>query len=109
MVDASDEQITLRAIAQLRTLTLSLLERAQAGDWDNVTLLERERKPLLQAVLGPEGPLPQAQREALLQAILGSDREVVRLAEARRDELGGLLRQTGQGRTVVKAYDSNSR
>ena len=86
------------------------MQCAQAGDWDAVVNLERERKPLLYAVFNAPSllQLPQ-QRDALINSILEADHEVVQLAKQHQEKLGGLLRQTGQGRSVVVAYDSNRR
>ncbi|MFN2308630.1 MAG: flagellar protein FliT [Gammaproteobacteria bacterium] len=96
-------------IARLRALTQALLGSAESGDWDAVARVEGERRGLLYAVFGTDGSGAQAGRQALLNEILSADRQIVRLAQQHRDELGGLLRQVGHGRTVLKAYDDNRR
>lgn len=104
MSSAARDQIDL-----LKSLTRELLNSARAGEWDNTTLLETERRPLLYQVFGAVSAGQHVQHHALLQEILGADREIMQLAEQRRDELGGLLQQVGHGRSALKAYESNRR
>lgn len=94
-------------ITRLRDLTRDLLERAQSGDWDAAVDIETERRPLLYAVFGDVAPGTHVRHRDLLDEILSADREIMQLARQRRDELGGLLRQVGQGRTALKAYDDH--
>lgn len=104
MADAARNQIDL-----LKSLTRELLISARAGEWDKTTLLETERRPLLYQVFGMGSTGQHVQHQALLQEILSADREIMQLAEQRRDELGNLLQQVGHGRTALKAYESNRR
>lgn len=97
------------AIIRLRGLTEDLLDRAQSGDWDTVVAIEAERRPLLYSVFGAVAPGQHVQHQALLNEILTANREIMRLAQSRRDELGGQLRQLGKGRNALKAYGDNRR
>ncbi len=103
MASAARDQIDL-----VKSLTRELLISARAGEWDKTTLLETERRPLLYQVFGAVGQGQHVQHRALLQEILSADREIMQLAQQRRDELAGLLHQVGHGRTALKAYESNS-
>lgn len=104
MTDAARNQIDL-----LKSLTRELLISARAGEWDKTTLLETERRPLLYQVFDTVSTGQHVQHQALLQEILSADREIMQLAEHRRDELGSLLHQVGHGRIALKAYESNKR
>lgn len=96
-------------IARLRGLTQDLLGCAHSGDWDAAVAIETERRPLLYSVYSDVAPGTHIQHRALLEEILAADREIMQLAQQRRDELGGLLRQVGHGRSALKAYDDNRR
>ena len=99
----------INQIDLLRTLTRDLLNSARRGDWDTATHLETQRRPLLYRVFGEVAPGSHVQHQTLLHEILDVDREIMRLAQQHREELGGLLRQVGHGRVALKAYGSNSR
>lgn len=94
-------------IERLRAMTRELLGRARSGDWDAAVDIESERRPLLYSVFGGVAPGTHVQHRDLLNEILAADREIMLLAQQRRDELGGLLRQVGVGQSALKAYDSN--
>ena len=96
-------------ISRLRDLTEELLSQARSGDWDAAVIVENERRPLLYKVFGEVAPGTHVQHRALLNEILTVDREIMQLAQQRRDELGGMLRQVGNGRAALKAYDDNRR
>lgn len=96
-------------ITTLRALTQDLLRCAQSGEWGAVAEYERKRKPILFAVFDASSQGTSQQRGALLNEILMVDREVLQLAGQHRGELAVLLRRTGQGRAVLKAYDTHSR
>lgn len=94
-------------IERLRGLTRELLKCAESGDWDGAVAIETERRPLLYSVFSEVAPGTHLQRQALLNEILVADREIMQLAQRHREELGGLLRQVGQGRSALKAYGDN--
>lgn len=96
-------------VDRLRSLTRDLLERARSGDWDAAVDIETERRPLLYEVFGDVAPGTHVRHRDLLKEILAADQEIMLLAQQRRDELGGLLRQVGVGKSALKAYDSNRR
>lgn len=96
-------------IDMLMSLSHNLLHCARAGDWDATTQLEAERRPLLYQIFGAVTRGKHIRYHTLLQDILSVDREIMQLAQQRRDELAGLLHQVGQGRTALKAYESNTR
>lgn len=94
-------------ITRLRGLTQDLLNSARAGDWDAAVVIETERRPLLYTIFGEVAPGTHIRHQALLNEILAVDREIMQLAQQRRVELGGLLRQVGNGRAALKAYDEH--
>lgn len=95
---------------QLRALTQDLLVKANAGDWDAVIAIEAKRRPLLSRVFATmAAPDTSTQYQTLINEILSADREITHLAQQRRDELAGLLRQVELGRSARQAYEGNSR
>lgn len=104
MTAVESEQIDM-----LMSLTQDLLRSARAADWDATTQLEADRRPLLYQIFGAVTPGKHIRYRSLLQEILSVDREIMQLAQQRRDELAGLLHQVGHGRTALKAYESNTR
>lgn len=87
-----------------------MLAKANAGDWDAVVAIESDRRPLLPQVFGATvTPAAHAQYQTLIIEILSADQQIIRMAQQRRDELAGLLRQVGQGRAACQAYEGNSR
>ncbi|MFA7387177.1 MAG: flagellar protein FliT [Thiohalobacteraceae bacterium] len=94
-------------VDRLQTLTGALLAAAKSGEWDKAAALEEERRPLLYRVFGEAAPGTQTQQLELLRTILSVDRDITELAQQRREELGGMLRQVGQGRAALRAYESN--
>lgn len=95
-------------VARLRALTRQLLELARVGDWEAAADAESIRRPLLYVVFGQVRPGSHVRHRALLNEILATDREVIERAQTCRGELAELLRQTGAGRTALKAYGANS-
>ena len=94
-------------VEHLQALTRALLAAAESGEWDTAAALEGERRPLLYRVFGEVAFGKHTQHLELLSTILSADREIMELAQQRHEELGGLLRQVGQGRTALRAYESN--
>lgn len=92
---------------RLRALTQELLACARRGDWEKASGLEVERRPGLYRVFGGMALGINVQHQTLLTEVLAADREILRLAQQRRAELGGLLQQVNQGRTALRAYESN--
>lgn len=92
-------------VTRLRALTQQLLDCARAEAWEETANIETIRRPLLYYVFGKEG-LGRHYPE-LLSEILETDREIMTLAQQRRDALADILLQTGQGRAAMKAYSSN--
>lgn len=93
------------ALAQLSDQTQRLLALARSGDWDAVTQLEAERRPLLRSTFDPASAVTQSEPyQRVLRDILDADREIMSLAAQRRDDLRNQLQSVGQGRSAMRAY-----
>ena len=96
------------ALVLLLDQTQQLLSLAQAGDWDAVTQLESQRRPLLRNTFDPASAQMQSEPyQRALREILDADRAVMALAAQRRDDLREQLQSVGQGRSAVRAYGQN--
>jgi hypothetical protein len=93
-------------IQRLHELSLEMLERAQAGEWEIVAEKEVERRVLIEELF--QSP-PPAQWTPLLkeavQVTLTSDAQVQELARAEMDKISDNLRTLRQGRRAMSAYD----
>lgn len=94
-------------INRLRSLSAELLALAQTGYWDAVTVQESQRQALLEELFSTAPPDDLApQLEAAARATLDSDAELLKLAQAERDQLSEHLKSLGQGRRAVQAYQN---
>lgn len=96
-------------VEEIQRLTQSLSEHAHTGNWDAVAIIEAKRRPLLLTLLDGISDLDVEASRALLRDVVSHDRQIMLLAQLQRDALAQSLRQLGQGRTAIKAYDSNAR
>jgi len=96
-------------VEEIQRLTQSLSDHAHAGNWDDVAVIEAKRRPLLLNLFDSTSHLDVETSRALLQEVLSLDQQIMLLAQQQRDTLTQSLRQLGQGRTAIKAYDSNAR
>jgi len=90
----------------LLSLTQALLGSAKAGDWERVTVLESERRPLIYAAFAAGGVAvgDNPDRQAVIREILDADRQVMDLARQQRDDLQSQLRDLGYGKSALRAY-----
>ena len=99
-----------RRYKRLLRLSRAVLEHAENGDWEAVTDLERERHPLVSEFFSSECPAHEREsRRNLIQTLLEIDRQIVRLVEARREEIAHQLQTITRGRGAMRAYALNSR
>ena len=96
-------------VEEIQRLTQALSDHAYAGNWDDVAVIEAKRRPLLLNLFDDTSQLDVETSRALLKDVLSLDQQIMLLAQQRRDALTQSLRQLGQGRTAIKAYDSNAR
>jgi len=96
-------------IEEIQRLTQSLSDHAHASNWDDVAVIEAKRRPLLLNLFDGTSHLDVETSRALLKEVLSLDQQIMSLAQQQRDALAQSLRQLGQGRTAIKAYDSNTR
>lgn len=95
-------------IRRLRLLSMEMLERAQAGEWEIVTEREAQRRDLLGELF--QSPPPTQWTSLLrdaIQATLDSDGRVQELARAEMDKLSDDLRALRQGRRALNAYHNS--
>lgn len=94
-------------IERLKALSRALLASARDGEWETAASLEAERRPLLYRIFGEIPPGTHLQHQTLLNEVLLADRKIMDLAKQRQGELGSMLRQVGQGRSALRAYENN--
>ena len=103
------DAVPVSGVDEVRALTQALLDCAHSGDWDGIVALEAERRTLLYDLFESESRHAEELLRTLLTDILVMDQEIMSLTQQRCDELSDWLRQVGQRRTAMKAYDSNTR
>ncbi|MFZ5620716.1 MAG: flagellar protein FliT [Pseudomonadota bacterium] len=98
------------SLDSLLSLTRELLGSAEAGDWERVTILEGERRPLIHAIFPADAAVgDDSYRRAAIREILEADRQVMDLARQQRDRLQLQLRDLGHGRSALRAYGQNQK
>ncbi len=92
------------------SLTRELLGSALASDWERVTTLEAERRPLIHAIFTADATVgDDPVRRAAIREILDADRQVMDLTRQQRDWLQLQLRDLGHGRSALRAYGQNQK
>jgi hypothetical protein len=94
----------LRQLRQAAEHSARLAAAAAGGDWDEVTRLEAERRPLLEAAFAAGAPHDAAAAADLIRQILDADRVVRELAGRARGVVAGELAALHRGRRMSKAY-----
>lgn len=92
-------------LEKITELSSSMLELANAGEWEQVQELEQQKRELIEQTF----PLDDAAKDAAavigyIQKIAELDKETVQLAASGRKELSGLLGKITAGRQAVTAY-----
>ncbi|WPL18572.1 Flagellar protein FliT [Thiorhodovibrio winogradskyi] len=93
-----------RTLERVMTLTRDLLERAQAGDWEDFPERQARRDAALHALLDPEPRLPAERLREPLAELQAMDRQLIALTESQRDRLQQELLQLMRGRKSARAY-----
>lgn len=92
-------------IKLLRLISIEMLELAQAGGWEEVTVWEEKRRALLEELFQQTPPTELASSlEDAARAALVSDAKLLELARAEMDKLGYYLKSFGQARRARLAY-----
>jgi len=82
-------------------------ERARDELWDDVFVLEAERRELIRRFfLEPVQPEYTTAVAAGIQSIMAIDRDIMALGELKRLDLAQILQTMDQGKKAVKAYTS---
>lgn len=92
-------------IQRLRSLSLEMLELAQANEWEIVTEREAQRRILLDELF--QSPPPALWIPPLKEAVqitLTSDAQIQELARTEMAKISGNLRALRQGRRALSAY-----
>ena len=94
-------------LQQLILLSRIMLEKAQEEFWDDVFVLEAERRELIRLLfLEPVQPEYAAAVATGIQSIMAIDRDIMALGELKRLDLAQILQTMDQGKKAVKAYTS---
>lgn len=94
-------------LQQLIALSRSMLKKAREGSWDEVFVLEAERRELIRLYFLE--PVQQADADAVaagIQAMIAIDRDTMALGALNRFDLAQTLQTMDQGKKAVKAYTS---
>ena len=86
--------------------TEAMLRAADAGDWQDVAVLEQIRASELGALLAGEGGTPPRE---LLMRLAELNARLQRMASARRDDLGERTRSLRRGDRAARAYNQAAR
>jgi hypothetical protein len=94
-------------LQQLILLSRIMLEKAQDEFWDDVFVLEAERRELIRLFfLEPVQPEYAAAVATGIQSIMAIDRDIMALGKLKRLDLAQILQTMDQGKKAVKAYTS---
>jgi hypothetical protein len=94
-------------LQQLILLSRIMQEKAQDELWDDVFVLEAERRELIRLFFLE--PVQQEYTTAVaagIQSIMAIDRDIMALGELKRLDLAQILQTMDQGKKAVKAYTS---
>ena len=94
-------------LQQLILLSRIMQEKARDELWDDVFVLEAERRELIRLFFLE--PVQQEYTTAVaagIQSIMAIDRDIMALGELKRLDLAQILQTMDQGKKAVKAYTS---
>ncbi len=92
-------------LQQLISLSQTMLKKAREESWDDVFVLEAERRELIGLFfLGPIQQVSAAAVTAGIQSIMTMDRDLMALGLQKKFELAQILHNMDQGKKAVKAY-----
>ncbi len=94
-------------LEQLIALSQAMLENAEAERWDDLMVLEVERRELLERFFSE--PIQQDDTEVIANAIhsiLSIDEKILELGVAKRFDILQILQDLDQGKKAIKAYTS---
>ena len=87
-------------------LSERMLENARKEKWDDVTIIESERKKLLAEFFSKPVRLKNGWLTTGIRSILEKDREIVKLGSRKRDEMRFALQKFSRGKEIVEAYSA---
>jgi len=91
-------------LEKIIALSEIMLENARHKQWDDLTHIEGERKRLLSAFFSQPISLKTGEVADGIRSILSNDREIMRLAVTKRDDLRAALQKVKQGKEAMQAY-----
>ncbi|MDO9107076.1 MAG: flagellar protein FliT [Methylovulum sp.] len=100
----TDKAIELQ---QLITMSRFMLDKAKEDAWDELPVLEENRRALIRAFFLE--PVRQVDTKIVsegIQAILSIDNDIMALGVIKKLEIGQELQKMDQGKKAVKAYTS---
>ena len=88
-------------------LSQSMLKKAKNESWNDVFVLEKDRRKLinifLSTVVKPEHEQKVAEG---IESVIAIDKEIMTLGQLKKLDLTQILQTMGQGKKAVKAYTS---
>ena len=94
-------------LQQIILLSQSMLKKAKNESWDDVFVLEKDRRKLinifLSTVVKPEHEQKVAEG---IESVIAIDNEMMTLGQLKKLVLTQMLQTMGQGKKAVKAYTS---
>lgn len=94
-------------LERLLTLSRDMLDHADNENWEQVELLQAQRKALLGAFVLSEIDVSLKDRAIdVLKAVLAFDDRIIALGQAGKLQLQATLAQMNTGKKAVKAYNA---
>jgi hypothetical protein len=96
---------TIEDVQYLIALSQTMLKNAREEAWNDVFVLEAERRELIRLFfLEPVQQAYAVEVAAGIQAIIAIDRDLLALGTLKKLELAQILHNMDQGKKAVKAY-----
>jgi Flagellar protein FliT len=94
-------------LQQIILLSQSMLKKAKNESWDDVFVLEKDRRKLLNFFLSTVVKPEHEQEVAVgIESVIAIDKEIMALGQLKKLDLTQMLQTMGQGKKAVKAYTS---
>jgi plasmid stability protein len=83
-----------------------MLDKAEAGIWEDVISLEAERREQMNAYFSAEESPPDAiaAMKVGIETIQKLDAQLMQLGQTQKKELSRVLQEFGQGKKAIQAY-----
>lgn len=98
------ELIQKQALEYLLEISSLMLEKAEAGDWDQVCKLQVARDEKISLFFSEERIIDSEDVSSGIKSIINSDKELTSLCKSKRKSLQDEIVKIKSGRSKIKAY-----